>query len=510
MNKQGTGNYKFPTLDLLDDHQVSNEGATEEELLANKKDIEEALDHFGIKIASIEATVGPTVTLYEIVLAPGIKISRLKSFENDIAIRLAALHIRIIAPILKGTIGIEVPNSKPQIVSMISLLKSTEFQTSTAELPIVIGKTISNEPFLFDLAKTPHLLVAGATGQGKSVCLKTIITSLLYKMHPSQLKFVLIDPKQVELPEYSNLGYHFIAKMPRQEDSIITDIEDVKTVLCSLNDEMDERYALLKKAGVRNIKDYNQAFVTKSLSQDEGHKFLPYIVVIIDEYANLMTEAGIEIELPIARIAHKSRAVGIHMIIATKRPSATIVTRNIKATFPSRIACRVASSVDSRIILDESGAQRLIGRGDLLVSIIGDYLTRVQCAFVGTPEVCRINDYIAAQQGYPISYELPEPRGSYNDSGDGGFESGNSKAGKLDPLFHQVTEMIVNGGDWATIPNIQRQFEIEYNRADRIMDQLERIGIVGQPERAGKPRPVLVHTLEELDEIMTRFNILKK
>ena len=311
MNKQGTGNYKFPTLDLLDDHQVSNEGATEEELLANKKDIEEALDHFGIKIASIEATVGPTVTLYEIVLAPGIKISRLKSFENDIAIRLAALHIRIIAPILKGTIGIEVPNSKPQIVSMISLLKSTEFQTSTAELPIVIGKTISNEPFLFDLAKTPHLLVAGATGQGKSVCLKTIITSLLYKMHPSQLKFVLIDPKQVELPEYSNLGYHFIAKMPRQEDSIITDIDDVKTVLCSLNDEMDERYALLKKAGVRNIKDYNQAFVTKSLSQDEGHKFLPYIVVIIDEYADLMIEAGIEIELPIARIAQKSRAVGI-------------------------------------------------------------------------------------------------------------------------------------------------------------------------------------------------------
>ncbi|MBE6340523.1 MAG: DNA translocase FtsK [Bacteroidales bacterium] len=508
--KADLSNYKLPTLDLLDEHISNNEEVSDEELLSNKNIIVETLDNFSIKLKSIKATVGPTVTLYEIVPAPGIKISKIQSLENDIALSLAALGIRIVAPIPgKGTIGIEVPNSKPQIVSMVSLLKSSKFQTSTAELPIAIGKTISNEPFIFDLAKTPHLLVAGATGQGKSVCLNAIVTSLLYKMHPSQLKFVMVDPKKVEFSIYSNLENHFIAKMPEQDNAIITDDDNAKAVLNSLTTEMEDRYALLEKAKLRNIKEYNQAFISRRLNPEHGHKFLPYIVVIIDEYGDLMMTAGKDIELPIARIAQKARAVGIHMIIATQRPAATIVTGNIKANFPSRISCKVSAMVDSRTILDASGAQNLIGRGDMLVSIAGGSLTRVQCAFVDTPEVCRINDYIAGQQGYPIPYELPEPRGIDNDSSDGGFESGDTKAGKFDPLFCKVAEMIVNGGDMASTSNIQRQFELGYNRAGKIMDQMERVGIVGPQIKAGKPRQVRVHTLSELEDIIVRFNIPK-
>ncbi|MBR6250448.1 MAG: DNA translocase FtsK [Bacteroidales bacterium] len=506
--KADLSNYKLPTLDLLDEHLGNNEEVSNEELLTNKNTIVETLDNFNIKLTQIKATVGPTVTLYEIVPAPGIKISKIQSLENDIALSLAALGIRIVAPIPgKGTIGIEVPNSKPQIVSMMSLLKSSKFQTSTAELPIAIGKTISNEPFVFDLAKTPHLLVAGATGQGKSVCLNAIVTSLLYKMHPSQLKFVMVDPKKVEFSIYSNLENHFIAKMPEQENAIITDDDNAKAVLNSLTQEMEDRYKLLEMAKLRNIKEYNKAFISRKLNPEHGHKFLPYIVVIIDEYGDFIMTAGKEIEMPIARIAQKARAVGIHMIIATQRPSANIVTGNIKANFPSRISCKVSAMVDSRTIIDASGAQNLIGRGDMLVSIAGGSLTRVQCAFVDTPEVCRINDYIAAQQGYPIPYELPEPRGTDNDGSEGGFESGDAKAGKFDPLFRQVAEMIVNGGDMASTSNIQRQFELGYNRAGKIMDQMERVGIVGPQIKAGKPRQVRVHTLSELDDIITRFNI---
>ena len=494
-------NYKYPTLDLLTDYQTDNDDVAESELYENKNKIEQTLNNFSIKIQSIKATVGPTVTLYEIVPAPGVRISKIQSLENDIALSLSALGIRIIAPIPgKGTIGIEVPNSKPQIVSMYSVIKSNKFQTSTYELPVALGKTISNETFVIDLAKTPHLLVAGATGQGKSVGLNAIITSLLYKKHPSQVKLVMVDPKMVEFSIYRKLEKHFLAKMPNEEDAIITDVEKVKSTLNSLTIEMDDRYALLQKVDLRNIKEYNKKFINRQLNPEHGHRFLPYIVVVIDEFADLIMMAGKEVETPIARIAQKARAVGIHMILATQRPSTNIITGVIKANFPSRIAFKVSSMVDSRTILDTSGAQHLIGRGDMLVSMDSS-TTRVQCAFVDTDEVMRINDYISAQQGYFSAYELPE---SSQLAGDEGFDP-QADVGKLDSLFKEVAQMVVSTQAGST-SNIQRRFSLGYNRAGKLMDQLERFGIVG-PAEGSKPRTVLVQTEMDLERIFAGLGI---
>ena len=494
-------NYKYPTLDLLTDYQTDNDDVAESELYENKNKIEQTLNNFSIKIQSIKATVGPTVTLYEIVPAPGVRISKIQSLENDIALSLSALGIRIIAPIPgKGTIGIEVPNSKPQIVSMYSVIKSNKFQTSTYELPVALGKTISNETFVIDLAKTPHLLVAGATGQGKSVGLNAIITSLLYKKHPSQVKLVMVDPKMVEFSIYRKLEKHFLAKMPNEEDAIITDVEKVKSTLNSLTIEMDDRYALLQKVDLRNIKEYNKKFINRQLNPEHGHRFLPYIVVVIDEFADLIMMAGKEVETPIARIAQKARAVGIHMILATQRPSTNIITGVIKANFPSRIAFKVSSMVDSRTILDTSGAQHLIGRGDMLVSM-DSATTRVQCAFVDTDEVMRINDYISAQQGYFSAYELPE---SSQLAGDEGFDP-QADVGKLDSLFKEVAQMVVSTQAGST-SNIQRRFSLGYNRAGKLMDQLERFGIVG-PAEGSKPRTVLVQTEMDLERIFAGLGI---
>lgn len=489
--------YKYPTIDLLTEYQNENTNIDEDELLENKNKITKTLNDFSIKIDSIKATVGPTVTLYEIVPAPGVKISRIQSLENDIALSLAALGIRIIAPIPgQGTIGIEVPNSKPQIVSMYSVIKTPKFQNSTYELPVVLGKTISNETFVFDLAKTPHLLVAGATGQGKSVGLNAIITSLLYKKHPSQVKFVLVDPKMVEFSVYNDLMNHFLAKIPSEDKAIITDVEKVKATLNSLTVEMDSRYELLMEAGERNIKDYNKKFIARHLNPEKGHRFMPYIVVIIDEFADLLMTAGKEIEMPIARIAQKARAVGIHMILATQRPSANVITGIIKANFPSRIAFKVSSMVDSRTILDASGAQHLIGRGDMLFSM-DSKTTRIQCAFIDTPEVVRINKYVKEQQGYACPFELPEAVVAGLDS-DG--PSAIADAGKLDPLFREVAQMVVSSQAGST-SNIQRRFSLGYNRAGKLMDQLERFGIVG-PAEGSKPRAVLVQTESDLERIL--------
>ncbi|MBP5365867.1 MAG: DNA translocase FtsK 4TM domain-containing protein [Bacteroidales bacterium] len=498
--------YEYPTLDLLEDHKsADNTEVTDQELNENKDKIIETLNYFGIKIDKIKASVGPTVTLYEIVPAPGIKITKIKSLEDDIALSLAALGIRIIAPIPgKGAIGIEVPNKKPQIVSMLSVIKSNKFQESTYELPVVLGKTISNETFVFDLAKTPHLLVAGATGQGKSVGLNAIITSLLYKKHPSQVKLVLVDPKMVEFSLYSKIEHHFLAKIPSEENAIITDVEKVKATLNSLTVEMDDRYALLMKADERNVKDYNRKFIARKLNPENGHHYMPYIVVVIDEFADLLMTAGKEIEMPIARIAQKARAVGIHMILATQRPSANVITGIIKANFPSRMAFKVSSMVDSRTILDASGAQHLIGRGDMLFSMDGN-TTRVQCAFIDTPEVIRINEYIKAQQGYACAFELPEATvggGSADDPFSGGA---GGDAGKLDSLFREVAQMVVTSQQGST-SNIQRRFSLGYNRAGKLMDQLERFGIVG-PAEGSKPRAVLVQTEMDLERILQGIGV---
>ena len=489
--------YEFPSLDLLKEWSTGNPQVTNEELIANKNRIVETLKNYNIEIVKIKATSGPTITLYEIVPAPGIRISKIKNLEDDIALSLAALGIRIIAPIPgKGTVGIEVPNRKPEIVSMRSIIASRTFQESEFELPIALGKTISNETYTVDLTKMPHILVAGATGQGKSVGLNAIITSLLYKKHPSQLKFVFVDPKKVELNLYSVIEKHFLAKMPGDDDPIITDVQKVKNTLSSLNMEMDDRYDLLKKAHARNIKEYNQKFISRRLNPEKGFRYLPYIVVIIDEFADLIMTAGKEIELPIARIAQLARAVGIHMIIATQRPSINIITGVIKANFPARIAFRVASMVDSRTILDSPGANQLIGKGDMLVST-GSNLTRVQCAFVDTPEVESIVHFIGEQPGYPTAFLLPEYIDGNSD------EPGAVDLKNRDDLFDEAARLVVLNQTGSTSA-IQRKFSIGYNRAGRIMDQLEAAGIVG-PNEGSKARQVLLQDEYSLEQLLNNL-----
>ena len=488
-------NYQYPPLELLEEHSSGSQKVTAEELEENKNTIIETLRHYKIEITKIKATIGPTVTLYEIVPAPGIKISKIKNLEDDIALSLSALGIRIIAPIPgAGTIGIEVPNQNPEVVSMRGIIASKKFQESKYALPVALGRTISNEPYTFDLAKMPHLLVAGATGQGKSVGLNAIITSLLYKKHPSQLKFVMVDPKKVELSIYSVIEKHFLAKLPDAEEAIITDNDKVVATLNSLCIEMDSRYDLLKQAHVRNIKEYNEKFVKRQLNPNNGHRYLPYIVVVVDEFADLIMTAGKEVEQPIARIAQLARAVGIHMIIATQRPSTNIITGVIKANFPARIAFKVASMIDSRTILDSPGANQLIGRGDMLISKDSE-MVRVQCAFVDTPEVDAITKFIADQQGYPEAYALPE----YVSDTENGV-SGDIDLGIKDPLFEEAARLVVNTQQGST-SSIQRRFSIGYNRAGRIIDQLEAAGIVG-PFEGSKARQVLIPDEYSLEHIL--------
>ncbi len=488
-------NYQYPPLDLLEEYASSASKVTAEELEENKNTIVETLRQYKIEITKIKATIGPTVTLYEIVPAPGIKISKIKNLEDDIALSLAALGIRIIAPIPgAGTIGIEVPNQKPEIVSMRGVIASKKFQESKYALPVALGRTISNEPYTFDLAKMPHLLVAGATGQGKSVGLNAIITSLLYKKHPSQLKFVMVDPKKVELSIYSVIEKHFLAKLPDAEEAIITDNDKVVATLNSLCIEMDSRYDLLKLAHVRNIKEYNEKFVKRQLNPNNGHRYLPYIVVVVDEFADLIMTAGKEVEQPIARIAQLARAVGIHMIIATQRPSTNIITGVIKANFPARVAFKVASMIDSRTILDSPGANQLIGRGDMLISKDSE-MVRVQCAFVDTPEVDAVTKFIADQQGYPEAYMLPE----YVSDTENGVNS-DVDLGMKDPLFEEAARLVVNTQQGST-SSIQRRFSIGYNRAGRIIDQLEAAGIVG-PFEGSKARQVLIPDEYSLEHIL--------
>jgi len=487
--------YKFPTIDLLEEHHANNSAVSKEELESNKNKIVETLRHYKIEIVQIKATIGPTVTLYEIVPAPGVRISKIKNLEDDIALSLSALGIRIIAPIPgKGTIGIEVPNRTPEIVSMKSIIASKKFQETKYALPVAMGRTISNETYTLDLAKMPHLLVAGATGQGKSVGLNAIITSLLYKKHPSQLKFVLIDPKKVELSIYSTIEKHFLAKLPDEEEPIITDIHKVIATLNSLCVEMDTRYDLLKKAHARNIKEYNEKFIKRKLNPENGHRFLPYIVVIIDEFADLIMTAGKEVEAPIARIAQLARAIGIHMIIATQRPSTNIITGVIKANFPARIAFKVASMIDSRTILDSPGANQLIGRGDMLISTNSD-VVRVQCAFVDTPEVEAITEFIQEQQSYPSALMLPEYVGESSEV------SSDVDLQKRDALFEEAARLVV-GSQQGSTSGIQRRFSIGYNRAGRIVDQLEAAGIVG-PFEGSKARQVLIQDEYSLEKLLS-------
>jgi S-DNA-T family DNA segregation ATPase FtsK/SpoIIIE len=491
--------YKFPTLELLEDHKSGNAEVTNEELISNKNKIVETLRHYKIEITKIRATIGPTITLYEIVPAPGIRIAKIKNLEDDIALSLSALGIRIIAPIPgRGTIGIEVPNQNPEVVSMRSIISSKKFQESTAELPIALGKTISNETYMFDLAKMPHILVAGATGQGKSVGVNVIITSLLYKKHPAELKFVFIDPKKVELNLYSIIEKHYLAKLPNEAEPVITNIQKVKYTLTSINIEMDSRYDLLKKAHARNVKEYNKKFTSRRLNPMKGHKYMPYIVVIIDEFADLIMTAGKEIELPIARIAQLARAVGIHMIIATQRPSVTIITGVIKANFPARIAFKVASMIDSRTILDQPGANQLIGKGDMLISANSD-ITRVQCAFVDTPEVEKVCAFIAGQRGYPTAFLLPEYVGDEEGASPGDVDLNNK-----DEMFEDCARVVVMSQIGST-SMIQRKFSIGYNRAGRIMDQLEAAGIVG-PSEGSKARQVLIQDEYTLEQLLNTFN----
>ncbi len=500
--------YQFPTLDLLNDYPAkeANEEQMRKELTEKKVRIEQTLNNFGISIKNITATVGPTVTLYEIVPAEGVRISKIKNLEDDIALSLAALGIRIIAPIPgRGTIGIEVPNKSPNIVSMKDVLASDKFKNNKYELPIALGKTISDEPFVVDLAKMPHVLMAGATGQGKSVGLNAIITSLLYTKHPSELKFVLVDPKKVEFTLYSAIENHYLAKLPDVEEAIITDTKKVVRTLNSLCAEMDQRYDLLKLAKTRNIKEYNAKFCSRKLSPAFGHRYLPYIVLIIDEFGDLIMTAGREVEMPIARLAQLARAIGIHLVIATQRPSVNIITGIIKANFPARIAFRVTSIVDSRTILDGSGANQLIGKGDMLIST-GSDLIRLQCAFVDTPEVERIVNFIEEQQAYPEPFLLPEvAEETADDRGADGGEDFDSD--EIDPLFMDAATLVVQTQQGST-SSIQRKMKLGYNRAGRIMDQLEEFGIVGPAERSGKPREVKVKTSEELKVILQRMGIL--
>ena len=486
--------YKFPTPDLLKQYDDNGPSDNKDEQQANKNRIINVLRSFGIEITSISATPGPTVTLYEITPAEGIRISKIRNLEDDIALSLSAYGIRIIAPIPgKGTIGIEVPNANPVMVPMQSIIKSKKFVESTYELPVALGKTITNELFMFDLAKMPHLLVAGATGMGKSVGLNAIVTSLLYKKHPAEMKLVMVDPKMVEFSIYSAIEKHFLAKLPDANEAIITDPTKVVHTLKSLCTEMDNRYELLKEANVRSIIEYNRLFIARKLNPLKGHRYLPYIVVVIDEFGDLIMTAGKEIETPICRIAQKARAVGMHMIIATQRPTTNIITGTIKANFPARIAFRVTSMIDSRTILDRPGANQLIGRGDMLFSQGGDP-ERVQCAFVDTPEVQNICGYIQRQQGYVSAYELPEYVDE-NESAGGGEEL---SRGELDPIFEDAARLIV-GSQQGSTSLIQRKFKIGYNRAGRIMDQLERAGIVSAQE-GSKPRQVLCMDDMELDQ----------
>ncbi|RHU29064.1 DNA translocase FtsK [Parabacteroides sp. TM07-1AC] len=494
--KLDLSNFRNPPIELLKKYDVSDHQVDMDEQMANQKRIKQTLESFGISIASIKATVGPTITLYEVIPDTGVRISKIKNLEDDIALNLSALGIRIIAPMPgKGTIGIEVPNKDPQIVSMQSVVASRKFQESKYDLPVVLGKTITNEIFMFDLCKMPHLLVAGATGQGKSVGLNAVITSLLYKKHPSELKFVLVDPKMVEFGIYSDLERHYLAKLPDADKAVITDCTKVIMTLNSVCKEMDDRYELLMKAHVRNIKEYNAKFVSRHLNPEKGHKFMPFIVVIIDEFGDLIMQAGKEIETPIARIAQKARAVGIHMIIATQRPSTNIITGIIKANFPARMAFRVMQMVDSRTILDAPGANQLIGRGDLLFSQGGD-TNRVQCAFVDTPEVEQIVNNISAQAGYATAFLLPEYVG----------EGGEDKApgavdlSDRDPLFDEAARLIVIQQQGST-SLIQRKFAIGYNRAGRLMDQLEAAGIVG-PFEGSKARQVLIQDEYNLEQLL--------
>ncbi len=493
-------NYHFPTIDLMKYYENSEPTINMEEQNANKDKIINTLRSFGIEISTIKATVGPTVTLYEITPEQGVRISKIRGLEDDIALSLSALGIRIIAPIPgKGTIGIEVPNSNPKMVSGQSIIGSRKFQESTFELPIAFGKTITNEVFMVDLAKMPHVLVAGATGQGKSVGLNAIITSLLYKKHPAELKFVLVDPKKVEFSIYSVIENHFLAKLPDNGDSIITDVTKVVQTLNSVCVEMDNRYDLLKAAHVRNIKEYNEKFINRRLNPEKGHKYMPYIVVVIDEFGDLIMTAGKEIELPIARIAQLARAVGIHMIIATQRPTTNIITGTIKANFPARVAFRVSAMMDSRTILDRPGANQLIGRGDMLF-LQGSDPVRVQCAFIDTPEVEQITKYIAKQQGYPSAFHLPEYVSDEGGSGD----LGDIDMARLDPLFEDAARLIVIHQQGST-SLIQRKFSIGYNRAGRIMDQMEKAGIVG-PTQGSKPRDVMCVDEHDLEMRLNNLN----
>ncbi len=485
--------YRFPVNDLLKDYGESSITIDQEELELNKNKIVDTLKNYNIGISKIKATVGPTVTLYEIVPDAGIRISKIKNLEDDIALSLAALGIRIIAPIPgRGTIGIEVPNQKPSIVSMRSVITSSKFQTAEMELPVALGKNISNETFVVDLSKMPHLLMAGATGQGKSVGLNAVLTSLLYKKHPAEIKFVLVDPKKVELNIYSKIERHYLAKLPDTEEAIITDNTKVIHTLKSLCIEMDNRYELLKNGMCRNLKEYNQKYRERKLNPEDGHNFLPYIVLVVDEFADLIMTAGKEVETPIARLAQLARAVGIHLIIATQRPSVNVITGIIKANFPARIAFRVTSKIDSRTILDSGGADQLIGRGDMLYTQ-GNDLTRIQCAFVDTPEVQKISDYIGSQMGYASAYELPE----YVDENTSSLDLDPSER---DDLFREAAEVIVTAQQ-GSASLLQRKLKLGYNRAGRIIDQMEVAGIVG-PFEGSKARQVLISDLNALDTLL--------
>lgn len=487
--------FKLPPVDLLKDYGGINIKINQHELEENKQRILETLKNYNIDISKIKATTGPTVTLYEIIPAAGVRINKIKNLEDDIALSLAALGIRIIAPIPgRGTIGIEVPSTSPQIVPMRSLVAGEKFQKTEAELPIVLGKTISNETYVTDLAKMPHLLMAGATGQGKSVGLNVILTSLLYKKHPSQVKFVLVDPKKVELTLFNKIERHYLAKLPDTEEAIITDTTKVVNTLNSLCIEMDDRYELLKAAMTRNIKEYNHKFVNRRLNPEEGHRYLPYIVLVIDEFADLIMTAGKEVETPIARLAQLARAVGIHLIVATQRPSVNVITGIIKANFPARIAFRVTSKVDSRTILDAGGAEQLIGKGDMLMSL-GQDLIRLQCAFVDTPEVEDITDYIGSQQAYPDAYKLPEYQGDDEEGG-----SGEIDPSERDALFEDAARLLVIHQQGST-SLLQRKLKLGYNRAGRIIDQLEAAGIIG-PFEGSKARQVLVQDEAALEQLL--------
>jgi S-DNA-T family DNA segregation ATPase FtsK/SpoIIIE len=486
--------YQTPPLQLLNDYGQSTAKVDQEELEANKERILETLRNYKIEISKIKATVGPTVTLYEIVPEAGVRISKIKSLEDDIALSLSALGIRIIAPIPgKGTIGIEVPNRHPQMVSMRSVLASERFQNSDMDLPLALGKTISNEVFIVDLAKMPHLLMAGATGQGKSVGLNAIIASILYKKHPAEVKFVLVDPKKVELTLYNTIERHFLAKLPGDDEAIITDTNKVIHTLNSLCIEMDQRYELLKSAMVRNLKEYNVKFTARKLNPEEGHRYLPYIILVIDEFADLIMTAGKEVEMPIARLAQLARAIGIHLIVATQRPSVNVITGIIKANFPTRIAFKVSAKIDSRTILDAGGAEQLIGKGDMLISS-GNDLIRLQCAFLDTPEVEQICEFIGSQQGYPDAYQLPEYESEEGSLGGGG----NFSAEERDSMFEEAARMVVIHQQ-GSASLLQRKLKLGYNRAGRLVDQLEDAGIIG-PFEGSKARQVLIQDEVQLNE----------